>query len=531
MSNNKSLVTNLFLAAILPTILVLCGIGLFVAMGSQQPKQVATDGKDPASLMAKLSIVGVQSVKSYEGIASLDVNVMGTVVPYRQVTLGAEIAGRVKFKSDECRIGRYVHKGDVLFKIDPTDFQLEVDRLAAVRDAEYAQQKELDQELSNAQKSLLLAEEDYALQEKELTRLNSLPIGFASASEMDQARRLRITSASQRQTIQNQLQLLEAKRTRILLGERLAAAQLEQAKVNLDRTEVKSPISGVIITESVQEDSFVQKGATLCIIEDTERVEVSCNVRSDQLLLILDQTQTNQSSPPSSRIVKSASYELPTTPVTISYHVAGRDHTVYEWHGNLSRYEGIGLDAQSRTVPIRITVPKPEEVWQGGKMIEEESNGGLPALVRGMFVDCSIRTNPNRPLVLLPKLALKPGNQVWQFERDDSLVSAPVDESPLNESLNSPGSTPINESIKSGMAKPKLNLEEWSAGRIRILTDVRVISTIRLPENPKQEYWITEASPDLKPGTLTVVTPLANILGDGTDKARFQRSSIGGNEQ
>ena len=238
-------------------------------MGSQQPKQVATDGKDPASLMAKLSIVGVQSVKSYEGIASLDVNVMGTVVPYRQVTLGAEIAGRVKFKSDECRIGRYVHKGDVLFKIDPTDFQLEVDRLAAVRDAEYAQQKELDQELSNAQKSLLLAEEDYALQEKELTRLNSLPIGFASASEMDQARRLRITSASQRQTIQNQLQLLEAKRTRILLGERLAAAQLEQAKVNLDRTEVKSPISGVIITESVQEDSFVQKGATLCMIEDT----------------------------------------------------------------------------------------------------------------------------------------------------------------------------------------------------------------------------------------------------------------------
>lgn len=515
MSKNKSLIYKLFLAVILPIILISSGVGLFVAMGSQQPKQVETDGKDPASLMAKLAIVGVQSVKPFEGIASLDVNVMGTVVPYRQVTLGAEIAGRIKFKSDECRIGRYVHKGDVLFKIDPTDFQLEVDRLAAMRDAEYAQQTELDQELSNAQKSLLLADEDYALQEKELTRLSSLPIGFASASEMDQARRLRITSASQRQSIQNQLQLLESKRTRILLGERLAAAQLEQAKVNLERTEVKSPISGVIIAESVQEDSFVQKGATLCMIEDTQRVEVSCNVRSDQLLLILDQTQTNESTPPSSRIVKSASYELPATPVTISYHVAGRDHTVYEWQGSLSRYEGIGLDAQSRTVPIRITVPKPEEVWQGGKRIEEDHNGGLPALVRGMFVDCSIRTNPNRPLVLLPKLALKPGNQVWQFEPDDSLVNSPA------------GETSIKESTKSGLAKPKLNVEEWSAGRVRILTDVRVISTIRLPEDPKQEYWITEANPDLKPETLTIVSPLANIIGDGTDKVRFQRSTKG----
>ena len=73
-------------------------------MGSQQPKQIAIDADDPASKLAKLSIVGVQAVKSYEGMQSLDVNVMGTVVPFRQVTLGAEIAGRVQFKSEDCRI-------------------------------------------------------------------------------------------------------------------------------------------------------------------------------------------------------------------------------------------------------------------------------------------------------------------------------------------------------------------------------------------------------------------------------------------
>ncbi len=515
MSRSQNLAVNLLFGGLLPTLIVIGGVALFLAMGSQQPKQIAIDGDDPASKMAKLSIVGVQAVKSYEGMQSLDVNVMGTVVPYRQVTLGAEIAGRVQFKSEDCRIGRYVHKGDVLFNIDPTDFKLEVERLAALRDSEYAQQKELDQELANAKKSLALSEEDYALQEKELKRLESLPNGFASVAELDQSRRLRISSANQKLTIQNQMQMIETRRTRIQLGERLAATQLEQAKVNLDRTTVKSPISGVIITESVQEDSYVQKGATLCMIEDTERVEVSCNLRSDQLLLVLDQPDLAKTSSPSSRVIKSSSYELPKTPVTISFHVAGRENTEFQWHGHLSRYEGIGIDAQTRTVPVRISVDNPREVWQNGSIIKEEDNGGLPALVRGMFVDCSIRTKPSQALVLLPKLALKPGNQVWQFEHDDSLILPTANEPTTPK--QSPGLAP----------KSKLNVDEWSAGRVRVLTEVKVISTIRLPSDSKQEYWIAEARPDLVPGTLTVVTPLANIIGDGSDKARYKRSSTG----
>ena len=517
MSRTQNLAANLFFGGLLPTVLVLAGVAVFLAMGSQQPKQIAIDGDDPASKMAKLSILGVQAVRAFEGLESLDVNITGTVVPFRQVTLGAEIAGRVQFKSENCRIGRFVHKGDILFNIDPTDFKLEVDRLAALRDSEYAQQKELDQELANAKKSFTLAEEDFALQEKELKRLESLPSGFATASEMDQSRRLRITSATQKLAIQNQMQMIETRRTRIQLGERLAATQLEQAKVNFDRTTVKSPISGVIIAESVQEDSYVQKGATLCMIEDTDQVEVSCNLRSDQLLLILDQPDSTKSTNPSLRVVHSSSYELPKTPVTISYHVAGRDNTEFQWHGHLSRYEGIGIDTQTRTVPVRIAVDNPREVWQNGTIIKQDDNGGMPALVRGMFVDCSIRTKPSQALVLLPKLALKPGNQVWQFEQDDSLILPSGKDSETNTKEHEP-------------SKPKLDVTDWSAGRVRVLTAVKVISTIRLPSDSSQEFWIAEARSDLVPGSLTVVTPLANIIGDGSDKARYLRSSIGSDQ-
>jgi multidrug efflux pump subunit AcrA (membrane-fusion protein) len=311
------------------------------------------------------------------------------------------------------------------------------------------------------------------------------------------------------------MQLLETRRNRLVLAEKLAAAQLQQAQVNLERTKVASPIDGVIVNEMVQEDSFVQKGASLCIISDTDRVEVSCNLRTDQLLLVLEQTQSKDKSAPSSRVLRSSSYELPTTPVTISYRVSGREETVYEWKGNLSRYEGIGLDAQTRTVPIRISVDNPREVSRNGKPIDEKSNGGLPALVSGMFVDISIHTQPLNSLILVPKLALKPGNQIWTFQKDSSIIA--------NEDTEE-GISPVSEAApvsSKASYKPQINIDDWSAGRIRVESSVKVISLIKLPEDSKEEYWIAETREGLEPNTLTVVSPMATLIGDGTDKARY----------
>jgi multidrug efflux pump subunit AcrA (membrane-fusion protein) len=488
------------------------GIAGFMVLGQQKPKQVVEDPSDPRVQLVKMPIASVDSIRPFRGLETLDISVSGTVVPFRQITLASEIAGRVSFKSDDCRIGRFVHKGDLLFRIDPKDYRLEVERLTTLRESEYAQQHELDQELANANRSLNLANEELTLQERELTRIESLGSGFVSETEVAQTRRARIAAANQVVTVQNQLRLLETRRTRIELAERLASAQLEQAKANLERTEIKSPISGVIISESVQEDSFVQKGAPLCLIEDTERVEVSCNLRTDQLLLILDQLDEKAPGDASSRIVRSASYELPKTPVEISYRVTDRESVEYRWSGHLSRYEGLGLDAQSRTVPVRITVNNPRDVRRNGQRLDEEGNGGLPALVRGMFVDVAIKTTPKRPLVLIPKLALRPGGQIWRFDSDPAML--------------------ISKSSSQDETKPQatgqgdgVRLSDWEVGRVKILSGVNSISLVRIPDSGNEEFWVAEASESLIPGARTIVTPLANIVGDGNDRVRISLSA------
>lgn len=493
---------------LLPIVVTVLGIGSFLLLGKQAPKQVGDDPSDPRVQLVKMPIANVDAIRPFAGLETLDITVSGTVVPFRQITLASEIAGRVLFKSEDCRIGRFVHDGDLLFRIDPTDYQLDVERLTALRESEYAQQHELDQELSNANRSLSLANEELALQEKELTRMESLGSGFVSETEVAQTRRARIAAANQVLTLQNQLRLLETRRTRIELAERLARTQLEQARANLERTEIKSPISGVIINETVQEDSFVQKGAPLCLIEDTERVEVSCNLRTDQLLMILDQVGEGSGRDPSSRVVRSASYELPKTPVEISYRLAGREDITYQWNGHLSRYEGIGLDAQSRTVPVRITVDDPRDVRRNGQKIDEDGNGGLPALVRGMFVEVAIKTKPKRSLVLVPKLALRPGGQVWRFDSDPAmLVSKPTTEQ----------AGPISEKKKDYGVR----LSDWEVGRVKVFSGVNSISLVRVPEAGNAEYWVAEADEHLTPGTRIVVSPLANLIGDGNDRVRI----------
>jgi multidrug efflux pump subunit AcrA (membrane-fusion protein) len=514
----SSLHASWLLGLIFPVLIAALGVAAFLWLGEQTPKQISEDPTDPRVQLVKMPIVSVDTIRPFHGQETLDVTVSGTVVPYRQITMAAEVAGRVLFKSEECRIGRFVHQGDLLFRIDPKDYELEVERLTALRESEYAQQHELDQELANANRSLNLANEELALQEKELSRIESLGSNFVSETEVAQTRRARIAAANQVLTVQNQLRLLETRRTRIELAERLAGAQLEQAKANLERTEIKAPISGVIVSESVQEDSFVQKGATLCMIEDTDRVEVSCNLRTDQLLLILDQLSPSPTADASSRVIRSASYELPKTPVEISYRVSGRDDTVYQWNGHLSRYEGLGLDAQSRTVPVRITVDNPRDVRRNGEMVQEDDNGGLPALVRGMFVDVAIKTKPKRSLVLIPKLALKPGGQVWRFDSDPAmLISKTSDE------LKQEGEPKkqVDEPKKADEQLEAVRLSDWEVGKLKIFGGVNSISLVRVPEAGNAEFWVTESDENLVPGTRAIVSPLANIIGDGSDRVRI----------
>jgi biotin carboxyl carrier protein len=376
-------------------VIMAIGIAAFMiaaASKAEPKKQVRDDG-----------LPTVETVKIMSHEDGLTVDVDGEVVPFREITLTTEVAGRVKSKAPECRPGNYVKEGTLLFEIDPIDYDLEVRRLSQeVRQAEI-NVKSSDIDIENNLKLIELAEEDVKLQQREVARLvKLLPQGASTQSDVDRAKRADVASRNALEILKNQGRSYVARRASQIAQLDLSGTKLEKAQVDLNRTKILAPIEGVITNELVEVDSFVQRGATLVQIEDTSAVEVTCNLKAEQVYWFWE--QAGQGADPNSI---ASDYDLPRAPAKIICSLGGRE---YVWQGVLDRYEGMGLNARTRTVPCRILVSNP----RGGRSLNENSTSNPPALVRGMFVRVVLQVDSDAKFACIPLAALKPGNEIWR---------------------------------------------------------------------------------------------------------------------
>ena len=332
---------------------------------------------------------------------SLDVEVDGLVVPYREVALSAEVAGRVTYKSRECRAGQYVEADTLLVEIDPREYELELKRLE-VNLAELEKDEERTRDL------LTLAEEDLQLRQRDYARVEQLRASnAASVADLDAARRSVNTAKNSAFTLQKQLQLLDIRQESLQL-------QIRRASLDLSRTRITAPIAGFISADRVEQDAYVQPGSHLLTIEDTSAVEVRSSLRMDELKWLW--RSAARSGGPDSE--PGRAYAIPATPVTVVYRLDGQR---YEWDGVLVRYEGAGIDERTRTVPCRVLVRDP---WRVRSPDGGPGLGGPRTLMRGMFVGVVIHVETPIPLLRLPETALRPGEEVWVYRPDERRVGS-----------------------------------------------------------------------------------------------------------
>lgn len=395
----------------------------------------------------------------------LDIDLDGVVVPYRVISLAAEVGGRVVFKDESCRAGNYVSKGTLLLRIDPRDYEFAVKQLEEELEQADVTLAELEVEAKNLKEMIELAADTLELQTAELRRQQRLAERrVATATQLDEARRAELQARNEVLSLRNQLQVLDTRRRRLQAAQELMRLRLDKARLDLERTRVTAPADGVVVADLVEADSYVNKGTQLVTLEDTSRVEVRCNMQVDELYWLWMQgyegaaPDSRSAAPAGSATTSQAGgemptpmpgsatplayrdYQIPRTPATVIFELGGRR---YAWEGVLSRYEGIGLDDRTRTVPVRVSVPNPRQVKllkSGNRSAEESgaSNGdrstsveqpaangqggtahpalrvsGPPALVRGMYVSVRVHAKPNVPLFEVPEAAIRPGDRLW----------------------------------------------------------------------------------------------------------------------
>jgi len=391
---------------VIPVVILVALVTGYLVMAAKE------DDSPPPLDDKRATEVVVQRVARHDG--TVDIHVDGQVVPYREIDLSAEVAGRITYKADEARAGRFVKKGIELFHIDDRDYTLEVERLEKQLEQAGVAIQELDEEMAGAERLVKLAKDQVDLAQDEYDRQAELyRRSVAAKSELDKAQRDVIAAENARTTVNNQYLLLKTRRSRLEQAKELLSLQIKKAENNLARTKITVPVhEGVIVRDSVEQDDFVNVGTPMVTIEDTSAVEVKCNLQMDELYWIWD-----QAGGPTADISQAGTggdYHIRRTPAKIRYRLQEQD---YLWKGELWRIDGIGLDERTRTVPCRVIVEEPGLVYTKLEDGEElEASGGPPALVRGMYVDVEIEIRPKTELFRVPETAVKPGQKhetIW----------------------------------------------------------------------------------------------------------------------
>lgn len=392
----------------LPFFILFLGVGAAAGLIWAMGKSPETKG-----VARQLPLVETQEVLSYSG--GLSLAAQGEVVPYREVSLSAEVSGRIAWKSVNSLAGRYVKKGQLLIELDAADYDLEVKRVQQSIKENLISVEEVDIEKQNNAELLVLAKQELEIEDKDLARIRLLHAQQAtSKASLDQAEQSRIKALNAVQLQENQARVLDKRRARRLQEKERLLVQLEKAELDLKRTKILAPMDGVIVEDPVEEGDFVQRGSLLFRIDDTLKVEVDFDLKLEELQWIWSGANGAEEKTDNN-------FALPPLPVDVVLNIDGRR---YDWEGVLDRYDGAGLNAVTRTVPCVAVVADPRGKLEARPGQAEGKDGAdgfgkPPALMRGMFVSVRIPNVPSpQPLIEIPVTALRPENKVWLLENN-----------------------------------------------------------------------------------------------------------------
>ncbi|MDR2169481.1 MAG: HlyD family efflux transporter periplasmic adaptor subunit [Planctomycetaceae bacterium] len=362
-------------------------------MSSSKPvaRTIESDGK----LTDTVEVVPIE--RHIEGI---DFKVDGEVTPYRIVDIVSEIQGRVVYKSENCRLGRSVSKDEILLRVDPIDYQLEVNQLTEAVKQATVNINENKIQLENTKKELDIAKQQIELKKRDYNRIENLVKTSANTySDLDVSLSALLGAKDTVQKLENQIRIYETQSDKLEIALQKEKINLKIAELNLERTIIKSPISGVITSDSFEVNTFIQRGASVARILDPEQFEIQCSLHMKQIQWIwLSRSKSGVSD----------GYVFAPADVTILYEIDGEK---WVWDGVLQTLDGGGVDAATRMIPCRVKVNNPKSV----KLLNQNATPikKPPTLFFGMYVSIIVHSKPDVELYRIPEKALLPGNKIW----------------------------------------------------------------------------------------------------------------------
>ena len=332
-----------------PIAVLLAGVLIVKGLAAARPA--------PEQVEEENRLVSLYVDEARSDAIQVTVETQGEVRPKTQIDLIPQVTGLIVGLSESFSDGAEFRAGDLLLKIDDTDYRL---ALANAEAAVARAQTELERQLATKD-----------IKEKEWS-------GKRKAGEQPTDFSLNLTQVAQ----------AEAEL-------RSAQAQLRQARLDLERTEIRLPFDGRVRSRDVGIGQFVAAGTTLGTVFSTDTVEVRLPLTDTQLVeldLPMGYTAQDEASAPR---------------VLFSTNLGNRE---YQWEGRIVRVSA-AVDQETRLIYATAEVADPYGA---------AATDGMPLAV-GLFVNARIGSVEELDAIVMPRLALRNENKVYVINEDNRL--------------------------------------------------------------------------------------------------------------
>jgi RND family efflux transporter MFP subunit len=373
---------------ILPPIII--GILIFIMLKSGQQPPTAADDQQTATRVRVQQIEAVDFVPLARGF--------GEVRPAQVWKAIAQVSGRVEFLHPRLNDGEIIKQGEVLLKIDPVDYQLNLAQAEV-------QLAELEIELKNSTALLEIEQRNLALAEKEHQRLQKLvKKGSVSRSDADTAERTMLNSRTSVQNLKNTLALYPTNR-------KLLQVKIEQAQRDLDNTEISAPFNLRVSGMQVEQNQFVSKGEHMFSGDSIQQVEITAQIAMSSIKNLFLNGGMKISGDLS--LLNADLSRLTGFKPTVSLDLGNEEPA--EWEARFVRISD-SVDSETRTMGIVVAVDEP---------MEKVVPGIRPPLSKGMLVEVSIAGRTQQNSIVVPRSALRNG-RAYVADADNKLQIRPL---------------------------------------------------------------------------------------------------------
>ena len=311
-----------------------------IAMNLLKPAPLKAESPDTA--------VAVKTKILQRTEAKLVVESQGTVVPRTRTSLTSEVSGTVIEVSPHFVVGGVFKAGDLLLQLDPTDYEVALQRANANLISMNAQ-------LTFEQARAVQAEKEWGM----------------TGRPAEEAPLLALRKP-----------YLEEARANVLQAE----AEVKQAQLKLQRATIRAPYAGMVSEKSVDIGQYVTIGATLGETFATDFAEVRLPLTKKDLSMMNSFSTANKD------------HDLQ---ITLRGSI---DENITEWQADLVRTEEV-IDQASRALYIVAQIDDPY-----GRLQSSEAAG--KPLLMCTFVSAIIGGKSIDNAFAIPRSALLQGNKV-----------------------------------------------------------------------------------------------------------------------